>query len=483
MPMAVPTMPDSASGVSMIRSSPKSFCRFSVTRKTPPSLPMSSPMMTILGSRSMARRRPALMALPMVIFDMSVLSLKARGVSSEPGALGLDQRVLLDIDVVKHRQWLRVRHGQAALANLCGELVRLNLDGLEERPVGLEAGRQIGLEPGDRVAQLPNLNLCRDTVLRRVVGGGVRTHPIGEGFDQHRSLPAAGRIQRGLGHGVHGENVVAVHPDTGEAEAAGPLVERDPGLSLDRLGDGPLVVLAEEDDRRVRGRRIDERLVDIALSAGTITKVGDDRCVPVWVAVADSVVVLDTHRVTNSVQSLRADDDRVEVEVVLVRVPTPVVDPAEQPQQVQRVDSATPGDSVLAVGREGVVLGTKGATGPDLCCLLAEQAGPQAELTLALKGRSFGIEPANEHLVAIETTHVIVSEVSDVRRVFGMVDALTLRGQQLDELRSADDLGDRRNQRGDGGGIDRFRRHRDFFVAHRHSFFANAGSPPARLGP
>src|SRR5450631_2941194 len=170
--MAVPTMPDSASGVSMILSSPKSFWRFSVTRNMPPSLPMSSPMTTILGSRSMARRRPALMALPMVIFDMSVLPLEARGVGSELGALGVDQRVLLDIDVVKHRQWLRVWHRQAARANPRRERVGLNLDFLEERPVGLEAGRQIGLEPGDRVPQLPDLDLSGDAVLGRVVGGG-----------------------------------------------------------------------------------------------------------------------------------------------------------------------------------------------------------------------------------------------------------------------------------------------------------------------
>jgi hypothetical protein len=70
-----------------------------------------------LGSPSRARRRPALMALPMVSFDMSVTSLEARGVGGEPGTLGLDQRVLLDIDVVEHRSRLRVRHRQAALTN------------------------------------------------------------------------------------------------------------------------------------------------------------------------------------------------------------------------------------------------------------------------------------------------------------------------------------------------------------------------------
>src|SRR5450631_1798215 len=100
---------------------------------------MSSPMMTILGSRSIARRRPALMALPIVTFAMSVLSLEARGVGSEPGALGIDQRVLLDIDVVEHGQRLRVRHRQAAGANPCRERVGLNLDVLEERRVALRS--------------------------------------------------------------------------------------------------------------------------------------------------------------------------------------------------------------------------------------------------------------------------------------------------------------------------------------------------------
>src|SRR5450759_1323032 len=160
-------MPDSASGVSMTRSSPKSFCRFSVTRNTPPSLPMSSPMMTTFGSRSMARRRPALMALPMPTFDMSVASLEARGICGERGALGLDQRVLIDIYVVKHRRGLRVRHRQATLANRDRERVCLNFNGIEVRLVGLAAGRQIGLEPGNRVTQLPDLDLGRDAVHRR----------------------------------------------------------------------------------------------------------------------------------------------------------------------------------------------------------------------------------------------------------------------------------------------------------------------------
>ena len=70
-PTAVPRIPLSASGESMTRSSPKSFCRPSVTRKTPPSLPMSSPMSTTFGSFSSDLRRPALIALARVVTAIS----------------------------------------------------------------------------------------------------------------------------------------------------------------------------------------------------------------------------------------------------------------------------------------------------------------------------------------------------------------------------------------------------------------------------
>ena len=63
-------IPDSASGESITRCSPKSFCSPSVTRNTPPSLPMSSPASTTLGSASSARRSPAFSALASVSLVM-----------------------------------------------------------------------------------------------------------------------------------------------------------------------------------------------------------------------------------------------------------------------------------------------------------------------------------------------------------------------------------------------------------------------------
>ena len=71
-------MPDSASGVSSTRCSPKSFCSPSVTRKTPPSLPTSSPITSTFGSRSIAARRPSFNAFANVRVAISRPPARAR---------------------------------------------------------------------------------------------------------------------------------------------------------------------------------------------------------------------------------------------------------------------------------------------------------------------------------------------------------------------------------------------------------------------
>ena len=85
-------------------------------------------------------------------------------------------------------------------------------------------------------------------------------------------------------------DVVAVDPQTREAEASGPLVERDAGLPVVRLGDRPLVVLAEEDDRGVVDRGEDEGLVDVALAGRAVAEEGDDGGVALGVAGGDGAV-------------------------------------------------------------------------------------------------------------------------------------------------------------------------------------------------
>src|SRR5690625_285065 len=86
-----------------------------------------------------------------------------------------------------------------------------------------------------------------------------------------------------------------------------------------RLGDGPLVVLAEEQHRGVEGAGEGQRLGDIALRGGAVAEAGDGHGVAVDVAGADVAVHGHTHGVAGGVQGLGADDDRVGVEPVVGR--------------------------------------------------------------------------------------------------------------------------------------------------------------------
>ena len=122
---------------------------------------------------------------------------------------------------------------------------------------------------------------------------------------------------------------------------------------------------------------------------------------------ADGAVALHAHRVAGGVQRLRADHDRVQVEVELVRVPAAVVDAAEQAEQEQRVDAAAPGDAVLAVGRERIVLRAQRAAGPDLRGLLAEQRRPDAELALPLQRGGLDVDAAGQDQVAVERAQLL----------------------------------------------------------------------------
>src|SRR5712691_2498254 len=70
MPTELPMMAASASGLSMTRLPPKRRWRSSVTRKTPPSTPTSSPMTNTSGSRSISSSSARFSALTMFSFAM-----------------------------------------------------------------------------------------------------------------------------------------------------------------------------------------------------------------------------------------------------------------------------------------------------------------------------------------------------------------------------------------------------------------------------
>src|SRR5690348_1630802 len=121
MPMAVPTMPDSASGVSKTRVSPNLAASPSVTRKTPPSGPTSSPKTRTRSSSRSASRSAVFRACAIVNAVMSVLRC---------GQLGREQLPLLaqlggglGEDVIEQLERVRLRVGVHLVAEPGSELL------------------------------------------------------------------------------------------------------------------------------------------------------------------------------------------------------------------------------------------------------------------------------------------------------------------------------------------------------------------------
>ena len=76
MPTEVPMIPDSARGVSITLASPYLSISPSVTLKTPPSIPTSSPRMTTLSYFAISWSRPRLMACTMFSLGIGGLLLQ-----------------------------------------------------------------------------------------------------------------------------------------------------------------------------------------------------------------------------------------------------------------------------------------------------------------------------------------------------------------------------------------------------------------------
>src|SRR4051812_5021914 len=220
-------MPDSASGVSMTRLSPKSFCSPSVTRNTPPSLPTSSPMTRTLGSVSRARRSDSLIALARAMFlnvTVSAMSLppvrvgERRLVGGELGPLLVDEGVSVRVCVLEDGEVVRILHGTDRFAHSFAQRLALDLQFRKKSLVRVVGGLQVAAKAQDRVLGLPGGPLVVVAVAGRVVGGGVGAHAVGERLDQRRPLTGAGPLQGPPGHGEVRQHVVAVHPQAREAE-------------------------------------------------------------------------------------------------------------------------------------------------------------------------------------------------------------------------------------------------------------------------
>src|SRR5829696_7918236 len=400
MPIAVPTMPDSASGESITRWSPKSFCSPSVTRKTPPSLPTSSPAITTLASASSARRKPAFRALAMV------------------------STVIRQ----SHRTRAQLVGGPRQVRGVIG---RLGVDSAEEVVLAGAGAAEVGPYPLDRILEPPVLQFVSQPVLRRVVRCRVRAHPVRVRLDEARAVSASRALQSGGRHGVHRENVISVDPYAGEAEPGSTPVQRDAGLAFDRFRNRPLVVLAEEDDGSGVGAGEDKGLVDITLAGGAVTEIADDGDVAVRITGAHQPVTLDTHGIAGGMQRLGTDDDRVDVEVGRCGIPGAEIDASVEREQMDRVDSAAPGNAVLAVSGEDEILLLQRAAGPDLRSFLAEAGRPEPQLSLSLQGRRLGIDSTSQHHVSVPVPDLVIVTVEGVLRVSH---SLALRRQQLNQF-------------------------------------------------
>src|SRR5262245_31507584 len=81
---------------------------------------------------------------------------------------------------------------------------------------------QVLLETEYRIAQRPMQALVARPVAARIVAGRVRRHAIGVELDQRRPVVGAGAFGGPAGHGVDGEEIVAVDLYARQAEADRP---------------------------------------------------------------------------------------------------------------------------------------------------------------------------------------------------------------------------------------------------------------------
>src|SRR3954452_24907858 len=196
IPIATPTMPDSARGVSITRRSPNSCRNPSVMRKTPPRTPTSSPRTTTRSSVAIASWRVSFTAVTRL--TSAIVSLSEDVVAERTGVWIGSRPCLGDRGVE-----LRLHLGAYPVD-------RRSVDHLLRSDVGLEQVEGV-------VMRLRLLDLLARAVAPVVVVGGVREEPVAGCLDQRRTLSGAGALHRTLHRGITREHIVAVDDLTGES--------------------------------------------------------------------------------------------------------------------------------------------------------------------------------------------------------------------------------------------------------------------------
>ena len=180
----------------------------------------------------------------------------------------------------------RIRTGDGEIGRFLGQVGFLFAQFIQLGSGEYAGVEQLRAEDFDGVAALPEGHFvgCAGVFRRK---GGVGVEAIGLGLDQGRAAAGPGAVNCLLGRRVHGEAVLTVHNDARQAKALGPGGHVRYGeRGLDRGGQGPLVVLADEDDGQLGDGGDVERLQHDALASGAVAEEAD----------ADAVLALQSRR-------------------------------------------------------------------------------------------------------------------------------------------------------------------------------------------
>src|SRR5918996_253322 len=389
-PTEMPTIPDSASGVSNTRSSPNSACSLSVIRNTPPSVPTSSPKISTRSSSASARRSAPLRACAIVTSATGALLLAFERrhdlvALTRQVRRKLGERPLEDLPGVPGRRF----HDSGA--DLRGELAGVVLDLLHEGVVDGALGLQVLAEPEQGVEAPPLLDLLLGLVPAAVVGGGVWAHPVRHGLDQGRCAVRPGPLRGLAGGPVDREHVVAVDPDPREAVPLGLPVDLPGGLPGQGDRDRPPVVLAEEDHRRLEHPGEVACLVEVSLGRGAVAEVHDGA--------SAATVLPRSHGPSHRVERVGGDRDRHLGEPAVNRVVDPAVPRAPVKVCVfDEIDPPDDGHTDLPVGGEHEVLLAERVRAPDLGGLLPQEGRVHRQLALSLERRALQVDlPGQGH--------------------------------------------------------------------------------------
>ena len=175
-----------------------------------------------------------------------------------------------------------------------------------------------------------------------------------------------------------------------------------------------MIVLQEEDLRRLVALSKNESFVRVPLATGTVAEINHDRFVRIGIPRRTRSVVTDAHGVTSGVKRLRRQHQGVQVEIVgLLGVPPAVGHATKHADDVQEVKASNISHRVFTVGGKYMVLRSRRKSGTNLRRLLANARHPQSHMALPLEVSRFDIEAPHHGHHPIKLTEICLSQMRD----------------------------------------------------------------------